>query len=169
MAWPRARQSHLIETLAVREGQQPMSSSGPIAFDATVVAGLGMANQTIAAQLPQIIQFFPEVRGCHPGSINLALEEPLQVNNPDYTTPLIHWSNNAVAEQFSFLRVQLEHPWGGTRHKAWLYIAQHSPHRPNLFLVEVIAARQIAGLAYGDRCRLHVPAWPHRKVEIIVI
>jgi hypothetical protein len=143
-------------------------NSGPIALEAKVFAGLRKANQTIAAQLPQIINFFPEVTGCHTASINLELEEPLQVNNPDFTTPPIHWHPAADPEQFSFLRVKLEHPWGGTHHKAWLYIAHFSPHRPNLFVVEVIAA-QIAGLAYGDRCRLHVPARPYRKVEITVI
>jgi hypothetical protein len=143
-------------------------NSGPIVFDAKVVSGLGRANQTIAAQLPKIIQFFPEVRDCHSGSINLELDEPLQVNNPDFTTPPIHWHPAAEPEQFSFPRVKLEHPWGGTHYKAWLYIAHFSPHRPNLFFVEVIAAR-IADLAYGDQCRLHVAARPHRSVEIVVI
>jgi hypothetical protein len=88
-AWTHASRSYPIEVLAVHEGQQPMNS-GPIAFGAKVVAGLGKANQTIAAQLRQIIQYLSEVRGCHSGSINLELEEPLQVNNPDFTIPSIY-------------------------------------------------------------------------------
>jgi hypothetical protein len=143
-------------------------NSGPLVFGAKVVAGLRRANQTIAAQLPKIVQFFPEVRDCHSGSINLELDEPLQVNNPDFTTPPIHWRPAAEPEQFSFLRVKFEHPRGGTHHKAWIYIAHFSPHRGKVFLVEVIAAR-IAALAYGDQCRLHVAARPHRSVEIVVI
>lgn len=146
-------------------------SSGPIVFNAKVVAGLGAASHTIAAQLPKIATLFPEVSGCHPASINLQLEEPLRINNPDFTTPQINWQiaqQRSIAEKFSFLRVQLEHPLGGDHHRAWLYIAHGSPHCHNLFGVEVIAA-YIADLIPGDRCRLHIPARPHRRVEVIVI
>jgi hypothetical protein len=140
-------------------------------FDAEVVAGWGAASHTIPAQLPKIITLFPEVSGCHPASINLQLKEPLRINNPDFTTPQVNWQiaeQRSVAEKFSFLRVQLEHPLDGVRHKAWLYIAHGSPHRHNLFGVEVIAA-YIAGLVPGDRCRLHIPARTHRRIEITVI
>ena len=85
----------------------------------------------------------------HSTSINLQLEEPLRVNHPDFTTPQINWQiaqQRSVAEKFSFLQVRLEHPLGGAHHKAWLHIAHGSPHRHNLFGVEVIAA-YIADLA----------------------
>lgn len=46
---------------------------------ARIVPGLGVAQGTLARQLPLISKDFPEVADCHPGTINLELECPLEV------------------------------------------------------------------------------------------
>jgi hypothetical protein len=145
-------------------------NSGPISFDAEVVAGSRYTNWALKYQLPKIEPRFAEIRGCHPGSINLLLDKALRVNNPDYTTPPIAWhpQDPRVIEKFSLTRVQLEHWRGGMTHKAWIYVPHNSPHLFDPFRVEVIATL-IAGVRYGDRFRLHIPPRIHRTAEIIVI
>ena len=151
----------------IQRGEQ---SSGPIILDAQVVAGFRYANWALKYQLPKIEPRFSEIRGCHPGTINLKLDKALRFNNLDYTTPSIAWhpQDPRVIERFSLIRVQLEHWRGGASHKAWIYIPHNSPYLVDPFRVEVITML-IAGVRYGDRFRLHIPPRPHRTAEIILI
>jgi len=61
-------------------------------IDATIVEGLGAAGRTLKLQMPHLIKHFPEISSCYLGTINLELDQPLRVNNPDFTTPPIRWS-----------------------------------------------------------------------------
>ena len=152
------------------EIQRGGRSPEPIILDAEVVAGFRYANWALKYQLPKIEPRFSEIRGCHPGTINLKLDKALRFNNLDYTTPSIAWhpQDPRVIERFSLIRVQLEHWRGGANHKAWIYIPHNSPYLFDPFRVEVIAML-IAGVRYGDRFRLHIPPRPHRTAEIIII
>ena len=76
-----------LEVEGPGEIQRGEQSSGPIMFDAEVVAGFRYANWALKYQLPKIEPRFSEIRGCHPGSINLRLDKGLRFNSPDYTTP----------------------------------------------------------------------------------
>ena len=152
------------------EIQRGGRSPEPIILDAEVVAGFRYANWALKYQLPKIEPRFSEIRGCHPGTINLKLDKALRFNNLDYTTPSIAWhpQDPRVIERFSLIRVQLEHWRGGANHKAWIYIPHNSPYLFDPFRVEVIAML-IAGVRYGDRFRLYIPPRPHRTAEIIII
>lgn len=103
-------------------------------------SGEGKAGRTIAIQLPLIAQTFPEIRSCHPGTINLELESPLIIVRPDHRTQPIKWKQNLeIGEVFDLVRIRLETRLGDTVHDAWLYIAHRSEHRKNLSHHELIA------------------------------
>ena len=55
------------------EIQRGGRSPEPIILDAEVVAGFRYANWALKYQLPKIEPRFSEIRGCHPGTINLNL------------------------------------------------------------------------------------------------
>jgi hypothetical protein len=140
-----------------------------VSIDARIVAGMGSAARTLRFQLPHLIKYLPEISDCHCGSINLVLEQPLRVNNPDCTTPPIRWSprDPTAFERFSFLRVAFECPAGTSPHRAWLYIAHDSPHRRDLFAAELLA-EYIESARPDVNCRVHV-AKQHMLSEIIVV
>ena len=103
-------------------------------------SGEGNASRTVAIQLPFITETFPEIRGCHCGTINLEFEAPLIVAYPDHRTLPIKWKQSLeVGEVFDLVRVSLESSTNGTAHDAWLYLAHRSAHRKNLLRHEFIA------------------------------
>ena len=121
---------------------------------AEVVRGLGAGSITIPMQMVHFEILLPELKVCHPATLNLRLENPLRIDNPDIVAEY-DWSG-AGPERFSFLRIGLEFPVGGVAHRAWIYIPHDSPHFGNRFQIEVLAAR-IEGISYGARCRVLIP------------
>ena len=96
-----------------------------VIIDGTFESGLGKASQFWPFQGPHLIRHFPEIKNCHPGTINIRLVQPLRIHNPDYTTPPIPWvPNNPNTEWFSFLRIALELPIGASHINAWVIIPQ---------------------------------------------
>lgn len=140
-----------------------------VIIDATIVTGLGAAARTLKLQMPHLVKHFPEIANCHIGSINLELDRPLRVNNPDFTTPPLRWSplDPTLFEQFSFLRVGFECPIGTPPQPAWLYIAHHARERLGLFAAELVAPF-IEAARPNVRCRLHL-AREHKLAAIVVI
>ena len=126
--------------------------------------GLGIATQTVAAQMPQLVESFPELKNCFRGTINVELEHPLLVERPDHETGDITWyyQDTPVTEHFGFLRIEFEAPPGGPRVQAWLYIASNSPHRLTPRIHEVLAPRleippECDCILYVDRGQLRSP------------
>lgn len=136
------------------------TASEPVHFfslKARVIHGLGVAKGTLARQLPLISQEFPEVANCHPGTINLALEFPIIVTQPDHrTTPLAWTPSGRTDEVFELVRVELEFNDLPRRVAAWLYVAHGSPHRRTPIVHEVIAEQ--INLSNVRDCRLHIRA-----------
>jgi hypothetical protein len=85
-------------------------------IEGTIMQGLGAARKTVRLQMPHLVQQFPQIHGCYEATINLQLDRPLRVNNPDHTTGLIRWYPQAppewAGEKFSFLRIKFECPLG---------------------------------------------------------
>ncbi|MEK6594017.1 MAG: lipopolysaccharide heptosyltransferase family protein, partial [Pseudomonadota bacterium] len=136
------------------------------------LSGFGTAACTVETQLPLISPDFPEIQNCHRGTINLELETPLIVALPDHRTKPIKWKAALkTGEIFDFVRIELEVPYGGARHPAWLYIAHNSQHRKNLRVHEVIAAHidfgnhQILGVAIKRNCKY----LPYRENPLFVV
>jgi hypothetical protein len=55
-------------------------------------------------QKPLIRPYFPEIMTCHDGTINLLLDDPLQVRLPDIVTPPLDWNSVDFpdGERFAF-------------------------------------------------------------------
>ena len=114
--------------------------------------GSNPANGTIIRQRPLIAQYFPEIIGCYNGTINLPLEHPLQIRLPQIVTPPLQWQPN-FDERFRITEIELEIK--DKRYRAWIYTAEHSPHRFNNMVAEVLAER-IEGIAEGLECAIHI-------------
>lgn len=131
-----------------------------------ISSGIGAANQTLRFQKPHLIQYFPEIREVKEGTINVHLDEPLHIRTPSYTTPPIEWVPGQI-ERFGFLRIKFEFPLGAEPQPAWIYIPDNSPHRYNLFGVEIIAP-PIQGLRSGESCQIHIQS-DHKVAQITIV
>jgi hypothetical protein len=133
-----------------------------------VTEGLGVANLTIKLQMPFFAKEFPEIKACHQASINLELERPLHIWNPDHTTDRILWNPADLrGERFSFLRIRLECPLNSALQQAWLYMAHNSIHYHRFVEVEVLS-KYIADLKYGMLCQIHLNK-DHQELSVVVI
>jgi hypothetical protein len=110
---------------------------------------------TIERQRPLMRRYFPGIVNCHNGTINLLLDCPLQVRLPDIVTPPLDWNPAAFpdGERFGITAIELE--FGGETRTAWLYTAEHSPHRFNNRIAEVLTEK-LDGVALGVRCAIQV-------------
>lgn len=149
-----------------------MGNTSLLTVSGSRVGGTGTATENLKKQLPFIIPNFPEINGCHYGTINLQLEQALIVTNSDLRTDPIPWHPaHAPGEVFDILRIQLEAPQGSAPVRAWLYIAHHSEHRKNARLQEIIAP--FCHLGAAARCRIHIDRpWielPYRQCPTIVV
>ena len=104
----------------------------------TKISGLGLATTAVAKQYAHLVREFPEIRGVHQwGTLNLQLEYPLRILNPDYTTSEIEW-DPGFKERFSLTRIDIEPGTPGARPQpAWIYVAHRSPHRANTLFIEL--------------------------------
>lgn len=132
-----------------------------------VVNGLGFGQFTVKAQMPEFAKVFPEVKDCYQATMNIELEMPFRIQNPDYTTKPIKWTNNGPPERFSFLRVRFEIPLDQPHRDAWVYVPHLSPNNANIFRIEVLT-EYVNGITYGTACAVHI-AHDYREVQVIVV
>ncbi len=134
----------------------------PIAIDGMIVPGFGKATGVIA-QLRHVLRpYFPQIDTCQNGTINVALKMPLQVRLPDIVTPPLRW-HPGDPEKFGFTRVEIELS-GEARHNAWILSPEHSPHRFNSYMAEILT-EPLAGIEAGRQCKIHID----RFLPMIVI
>jgi hypothetical protein len=132
-----------------------------VQIEGKMIRGFGWATKYLKIQIPLIAKEFPEVDVCHRGSINVILDTPLLIENPDHITRKINW--RIMKEVFHFTRIQFQligprkSPW----HRAWIYGPQNSPHRVNPFHIEVIAPK--IPLGRWRRCRIRI----HRRAKTV--
>ena len=72
---------------AVHGGLETMAAI----YNGVVFGGLGVFSKNIKYQLPHLVWQFPDIKDIHPGSINVQLDTPLQVETYDCTTLPIPW------------------------------------------------------------------------------
>jgi hypothetical protein len=125
-------------------------------LNGVVVPGTRSASSNLQQQIPLIAEEFPEIENCHRGSINLLLEGALRIDNPDHQTGQILWQR-PPGEVFGFLRIRFEYPINAAPRRAWIYIPHDSPHFRLRCHIEVLTEEKVQGLAYGARCRVHLP------------
>src|ERR1700687_1011376 len=114
--------------------------------------GANPANGTIVLQKPFVVRYFPEIANCYNGTINLQLDFPLQVRLPDIVTPPLRWHPNSD-ERFGITEIEFE--LKDKRYRAWIYTAEHSPHRFNNMVAEILT-EWIDGIALDLKCAIHI-------------
>jgi hypothetical protein len=121
--------------------------------------------KNIKFQLAHLVWQFPDIKEIYPGSINVRLDQSLQITSYDYTTlPTPWWDVDAthpgrwVSEIFSFVEIKFEYPLGGTLRRAWIFDCHNSAYfsDPVRFRYETISTK-VEGISYNQRCRLHLP------------
>lgn len=103
--------------------------------------GLNIASSfSLPMQKPHLQKYIKNINSFYMGTINLLLERPLIIFNPDIVTDRITWTNGP-SEPFGFLNIEFE-----TIPKkeqmpidALIYIAYGSVHYPNPFYQEILA------------------------------
>lgn len=103
--------------------------------------GFGAASTlALPRQIPHFRKYLPDIDSYYIGSINLLLEKPLLIANPDIVTEPIEWIETHF-ERFGFLRIEFETvpKKANMPLKALLWIPYGSPHFPNPYYHEIIA------------------------------
>ena len=125
-----------------------------------IAAGIGAASTALAKQWPKLIKHLPQLNYCFQGTINVDLFNPILIINPERTVPPFEWEPGHT-DGFGFHEIKFEWPLDTNPIQAWVYLAQHSPHRYNMMRAEVIT-REISRLRDNTdliadelRCRLH--------------
>jgi hypothetical protein len=103
------------------------------------------ASTNVAWRVSRPISFCPtdawlrslpaDIKEIYPGSINVRLDQSLQITSYDYTTlPIPWWDVDAthpgrwVSEIFSFVEIKFEYPQGGTPRRAWIFDCHNSAY-----------------------------------------
>src|SRR5579863_6643637 len=114
-----------------------------IILDGRPGPGIHKASNFLVRQLPLIAETYPDVRNCHPGTINVLFDKGLIVARPDHRTPPLDWGPGGVPEAFDLVEIRFEAPIGSAAVRSWLYIPHHSPHRKTPQLHEVITPSKL--------------------------
>lgn len=132
----------------------------------TKISGLGLATTAVAKQYAQLVREFPDIKGVHQwGTLNLQLEYPLRILNPDYTTSEIEW-DPGFKERFSLTRIDIEPGTPGARPQpAWIYVAHRSPHRANTLFIELLTAT--LPVKNGDRLLVRLPSYRYSSCILL--
>ena len=117
-----------------------------------IVSGMGAARNSIAKQKQFLTPYCPDLSGCHEATLNVYLMSPLRILRWDIKTDIIEWKPGA-REWFKLLRIEFS--YDGRDAPGWVYQAQHTPHRRNPFLVELLLPK--FDLSEEKLCRLTFP------------
>jgi hypothetical protein len=133
---------------------------------ATKISGIGLATTAVARQYDHLVREFPDIRDVHRwGTLNLQLEYPLRILNPDYTTSEIEWEPG-FKERFSLTRIDLEPcAHAAPPQPAWVYVAHRSVHRANTLFIELLTAT--LPVKNGDRFLVHLPSYRYSSCIVL--
>jgi hypothetical protein len=162
MSWPSGGRNF---ELAVCVGQETRTGMS-LTIAATKISGIGLATTAVAKQYDHLVGEFPDIRDVHRwGTLNLQLEYPLRILNPDYTTSAIEW-DPGFKEQFSLTRIDLEPcTQAAPPQPAWIYVAHRSPHRANTLFIELLTAT--LPVKNGDRFLVHLPSYRYTSCIVL--
>jgi len=141
----------------------------PISITATIIAGQGNAAGNHRLLIPRIAARFPEVANCSQfGTVNVELDQALDRSRADFWTPHIAWIPAALPgadrahrlEAFGFIRIEFECPLGGPQYPAWIMLPEGSDLTYSDDRAEIVAGVFIEGVAYGQRCAIHIDHLP---------
>lgn len=137
-----------------------------VIVEGTKISGLGLAVTTVAKQYDHLVREFPDIKDTHRwGTLNLQLEYPLRIANPDYTTSLIEWEPG-FKEQFSLTRIDIELCTPAAKPQpAWIYVAHRSLHRANTLFIELLTAT--LPVENGDRLLVRLPSYRYSSCIVL--
>ncbi|MEN6624255.1 MAG: hypothetical protein ABFD50_22250 [Smithella sp.] len=101
--------------------------------------GCGQASHTICRQKQFFKKYIKDIDIYYDGTINLKMEKPLIISNPDIFTEPIEWTKG-TKEEFSFLKIKLEIEafFQNQTYNGFIYIAHKSPHYIDPFYHEIL-------------------------------
>ncbi len=134
----------------------PPGAAAPTSLRGSLVRGLGVAIHTVALQVRHLRHYLPQIDGYYPATINLRLEAPVCIVEPDVRTPPLVWLSSVPPEIFSLVSIRLEPlaPSPRPAVAAHIYQAHLSPHMADPWVIEVLAPR--LDLAGVSECRVHL-------------
>jgi hypothetical protein len=134
-------------------------------FNGIICKGYGFASLAIATQMPELVKYDVNLANCHPGTLNILLDEPLFVRRWDIQTqPIPSVGPLKEGERIDLLRIGFLYE--GRTIAAWLYSPHGSPHRSNPFLIEILAPR--LNVKIGDLCAFEIQHQIRRATWTIV-
>jgi hypothetical protein len=138
----------------------------PVIISGTKVSGLGIATTAVPKQYEHLVREFPDIKDVHRwGTLNIRLDYPLRIQNPDHTTSAIEW-DPGFKERFSLTRIEVQLDAQAARPQpAWVYVAHRSPHRANTMFIELLTAT--LPVKDADRLLIHLP--DYRYTSCIVL
>jgi len=138
----------------------------PVIISGTKVSGLGAATTTVAAQYEHLVREFPDIKDIHQwGTLNVQLDYPLRIQNPDYTTSPIEWTPG-FKERFSLTRIEVQlYPQAAQPQPAWVYVAHQSPHRGNALFIELLTAT--LQIKDSDQLLIYLPSYRYSSCVLL--
>jgi CTP-dependent riboflavin kinase len=137
-----------------------------VIISGTNVSGLGAAVTTVAKQYEHLVKEFPDVQGVHQwGTLNIRLDYPLRIVNPDFTSSPIEWTPG-FKERFSLTKIQLQlYPPVAEPQPAWVYVAHESPHRGDTLFIEILTAT--LQIKDADRVLIYLPSYRYSSCILL--
>jgi hypothetical protein len=115
----------------------------PLVISGEVKTGLNKAAWNVEKQFEHVAKDYPDKdiqQIPRWGTLNIELDFPLRIKNPDYITHAIEY-HPGVKERFSLTRVALQpNRQASDIQPAWIYMAEWSPHRYDTRFIEVLTA-----------------------------
>jgi len=116
---------------------------------------MGFAGRnSLPLQLPVFEKEFSELCGAHRGTINVDVQNPIDLKIDFRTLPFPcghEWW------PFEFIRVHFEYP-AGTKTKAWIYqpYGYHWGVSGKKSCIEILVSKYLGTVTVGDQCWVHV-------------
>jgi acetyltransferase-like isoleucine patch superfamily enzyme len=122
----------------------------------TIVKGLGFASTLggLPALLPHFERQYDELRGAHPATINVDVNQAIDVGI-DFSTDELKIGDDV--SRFEFVRVMFEYPLA-TRTKGWIFqpYGYHWGALKHKSIVEILLSEYLGGVIVGNHCRIHI-------------
>jgi hypothetical protein len=125
-------------------------------LNGTITCGRKIASQHLPRLLPEFAQQYDELRDAYPGTINVLLDGPVDLEI-DFKTDRVRFAPSCV-ERVEFVRVQFEYPLGEqVDARAWIY-QPYGWHwgQGRKALVEVLLSTKLSGVDVDQPCRIYV-------------
>jgi hypothetical protein len=138
-----------------------------IKLPAKIVSGHGLASKNLPAQLPLLCKYIDALKDCHPGTINVLIEQPVRIVRPDVVTEPLKWSDQHAPEVFHLTAVEFRMPTpGGERgYSAWVYGPQNLPHRADPYRMQILTGA--IELPKDGRCWMKINRTNHQRLRLI--